>query len=336
MNDLDLLTEAWDAPEPSPAARAAARAALMERAAAPAPAAPAPVAAPARRRLRMPRWGLRLAAAGVGAAVIATGVTVAQLAGGTDERGRPRAVLPGLPAAPAANAAEALDRAAAATRGEFGNLRPNQWIYTEITERYPEGAHRDRVLKPGGPMRTAVKRYWKRADDKQVAVVEDGPGNGRPKAGPLPNPVPAGATTPEAVLRWAYSRPGMPAEPTRRDHEGTFGYLTMLIREQRLPAATQAVVFRAVARIPGVRLVSGKVDAMGRPAVAVGIVAEKWLRQEILLDARTYAYVGERSVNVRDQRSAAGDGVWESRKGVVHLIAVRTVHRVVNRLGDRT
>src|SRR5262245_24999605 len=83
-----------------------------------------------RPRVRLPRTGVRVVAAGALAVTIAAGVTVAQNLGGVDENGHRRTPLPGLPAGPVASAAELVQRATVRAAAEPSwNPRPDQWTY---------------------------------------------------------------------------------------------------------------------------------------------------------------------------------------------------------------
>ncbi|MQY03296.1 hypothetical protein [Actinomadura macrotermitis] len=324
MNDLDILHDAWEAPAPpSRAAHDAARAALLARAAGTAALAPAP----ARRRRRL---GLRVAVVGAVAAAAVAGVTVVQT-GGSDGHGRPRPVIPGIPPGPVANAAEALDRAALAAQGTAA--RPEQWIYTEVTDRYPGTAHKARVERPTDGLRTRVVRSWWRADGKEAAEEDAG----RLTTRPLSDPVPADVTDGRTMLHWAYGQvPGGREDERDPVVQGeVFGRLNAMVREHEVPARRLSLVFKAIALIPGVKLVPGRVDALGHPAIAVGRVTEGWLREEVLLDARTYAYVGERSIAIKDHTSTGMDGTSTVKKGTIQLIAARTKVAVVDRPGQR-
>ena len=73
-----------------------------------------------------------------------------------------------------------------------------------------------------------------------------------------------------------------------------------LVREAYLPPAALAALWSATARIPGVATAHDEVDAAGRHGVAV-VREFNGLRQELILDPVTYAFLGEREVVTRDQ-----------------------------------
>ncbi|MFI7545747.1 CU044_5270 family protein [Actinoplanes sp. NPDC049599] len=107
---------------------------------------------------------------------------------------------------------------------------------------------------------------------------------------------------------------GLPTDPAElltrvyADTEGrgsgpnaaAFEFLGEALRESLLPPQVAAAIYRAAAKIPGVVLVADSVDAEGRHGVAVARTDEFGEREEWIFDARTFAYLGERSYLVRD------------------------------------
>ncbi|GAA3981322.1 hypothetical protein GCM10023085_74580 [Actinomadura viridis] len=340
MNDLDILRAAWaDTDPPADGARAAARAALLARAGA-APGASTAEPPAARRRsfrpFRLPRPALRFVAVGTLAAAIAAGVTIAQTSGGTDQDGRPRPVLPGLPAGPVANAAEALERAAVtAERRAFTPPRPDQWIYLESRRRTSVKAG---GVATGGPYKTRVVREWKRADGAKTASVRGGrleildamrttPPQDYPSLAGLP-------TDPDALLAWIYREMGGLGSTPEGRYETAYTMLGAILRDNVLPPKVEAALYRAIKKIPGVTLVR-KVDGAGRPAIGLGRVAEGWLHAELLLDPQTFAYLGERSVAVKDHTVSGLDVKATVKKGTVQLMQTRQAAGIVDRPGQR-
>jgi hypothetical protein len=338
MDDLKILRDAWgEADAPSQSTHAKARAVLLAKATGQGD------APRTGRRLRLPRIGARLVAIGMLAAAIAAGVTVVQTSGGTDKAGRSRSVLPGIPAGPVANAAEALDRAAtAADARTFTPPRPDQWIYTELrirTSTKPSGA------VTGGPYKTYIRRHWERGDGKKSAAIVDGrlkvfngfsmtiPPSDYPSLAALP-------TNPDVLLRWVYAQDG--SKPgSQGQYETAFGTLNVILRENLLPPRTEAAIFRTMKKIPGVTLVDNTADAAGRPAIALGRTTEGWLHEEVLLDPKTYAYLGERVISIKGH-TLRGVGSNPTampeyvKKGVLQNLTVRTAAEIVNKPGQRT
>ncbi|HEX6675144.1 MAG TPA: CU044_5270 family protein [Actinomycetes bacterium] len=330
MNDLETLHDAWSPPEaPSHAAYAEARAALLARAAGD------PGRAPA-RRLRLPRIGVRRVAVGALALALAAGVTVVENLGGTDPHGRPRSIVPGLSGTQVANAAEALERAAvfAETRAAL-TPRPNQWIFTK---------ERVSFLTPG-PNKGHVNYGWGRVDGKGTAFLDENgklrfrpaikPPTGRHarKLPPEPWTYPALTklpTDPHALLRWVRKSSGGSDWAAE-----AFDQFTAILRRGGLvPPKLEAAVFRAMARLPGVRLSQGPA-VEGHATLAVGRTNGS-LYEGVLLDRKTFAYRGERTKLVKEDvgfERAKGIGPVGHAKGTVWLFE-RLVTAVVDRPGQ--
>ncbi|HEX8628305.1 MAG TPA: CU044_5270 family protein [Catenuloplanes sp.] len=74
-----------------------------------------------------------------------------------------------------------------------------------------------------------------------------------------------------------------------------------LVTESIIPPAVNAALYRALARIPGVTVVSDAVDASGRTGVGVAIVRDDLAqRYELIFDQAGARYLGQRSYLVRD------------------------------------
>jgi hypothetical protein len=300
MTDLQALHDAWDRPAPpSPAVRAEARAALMQRAA----------------RRRRPHRRRALAAA-LAAAMAALAVVATDLGGSRPE----------VPIA----YAEVLERAAAAAEQKpFTAPRAHQWIYME--DRFDDGATRVR---------------WRRADGAGMAWIENGelrveimhadPRRGRPaklifdgyeKLAALP-------TDPDALLRWAYGEAKNITGAGLTEHGDVYAIFNGMLRDNVLPPELEAAIFRALKLVPGVRL--EEADVLGRPAYSLG-QTEDWLDEELLLDRKTYRYLGERSTVVRDATIdplTAGNETGEVRRGD-RVVAERIRTAIVDRPGER-
>lgn len=319
MDDLDTLREAWGEPKtPSPTARMQARAALMTRAAGRPPEPVRP-----RRRFRLPRAGA-LIAAGALATVVAAGVVVVQTSGGSrDSHSSP----PGGQVGSVALAANVLDRAsAAAEHRHFTPLRSHQWIYTKMSHTTGTGPG---GVVTGGPYRTRVEETWWRADGEQSAGIT----NGRLSVGPAATkpqrpfsyaPLP---TDPDALLRKVGGRTG--------GYEMAYDTLVEILAQTVQPPREEAAIFQAIKKIPHVTLIKGRVDAAGRPAIAVGLeigVDHK----EVLLDPKTYAFLGDRVITIRDQTlESEGEPKTVVKKGTLQTERLRTAVGVVARPGQR-
>jgi DNA-directed RNA polymerase specialized sigma24 family protein len=79
----------------------------------------------------------------------------------------------------------------------------------------------------------------------------------------------------------------------------------------------------------------------GRPAIALGRTAEGWLHEEVLLDPKSYAYLGERAISIKGHTSRGrGDDpnadATYVKKGVLQNLTVRTAAGIVDAPGRRT
>ena len=189
------------------------------------------------------------------------------------------------------------------------------------------------------PHKTLVERSWKRADGKKSAAIEDGKlvlSDMMPTTPPTDYAsLVALPTEPSALLQWIYEDMGGLGETPEGRYSTAYSMLSAVLRESILPPKTEAAVFRALKQIPGVTLVKGRVDAAGRPALGLGRVTEGWLHEELLLDPATYAYLGERSVAIKDHTSRGVDTAVPVKKGDLLNITVRIKAGIVDKAGQR-
>jgi hypothetical protein len=309
MKDLELLHDAWGAPDaPSAAARADARAALLVR---------------ARRTPRRRRLVPRLAAAAALALIVVAGLAAVRDLGGPES-------------VPDASAA-VLERAAVAAEGKpFVPPRDDQWIYVE-----------ERITSPGGgePM---IRRYWRAVDGTGSAWRDDAGklrvervhgGKGRPiraLIGPFAayDQLAALPTDPDALLRRAYREAANITGAGLTEHGDVYALFNGMLRDNVLPPELEAAIFRALKRVPGVTV--EPVDVNGRAALRVG-QTEDWLREEMLLDAQTYTYLGESGTVVRDaiiDPAKAGNATGQIEKGH-KVVSERLATAIVDGPGQR-
>jgi hypothetical protein len=304
-----------------------------------------PAHRPARRLFVLPRTGVRLAVVGALAVTIAVGVTIAQNVGGTDPQGHPRPVLPVIPRGPVANAADLLNRAATAAESRPFAPRPDQWIYVEDHQRFP--AIGTRLTTPKTPLVNFVERTWWRADGRQVARTQEGhygDGKLRVESGnqlwkhnyPVLAALP---TDPTALDDWVAAHEFIGGrKPTNAEERATALYqqYCAVLRNGVAPPKIEAAIYRAIARIPGVTLRKNTVDMAGRPAIAVGRIVEGYLSQEILVDPKTYAYLAEREVVIKDHSSSGLDGELTVKKGAVLNLEMHSISKIVDKPGRRS
>jgi hypothetical protein len=305
MTDLELLHDAWGAPPLRPAARAEARAALLRRAG---------------RRPR--RLVPRLVAAAAAALIIAAGLVALDDLGGGRE-------------VPIASAA-VLERAAAAAEGRpFTPPRDDQWIYVA-----------DRITSSDGD--TQTRRSWRRADGAAAAWIDRAgklrveimrASERRPlriAVGPLAGykTLAALPTDPDALLDWAYRQAKNVTGAGLDEHGDVYAIFNGMLRDNVLPPELEAAIYRALKRVPNVTV--EPTEVAGRPALVLG-QTEDWLREELVLDAETYRYLGERGTIVRDtviDPLKAGNRTGELERGQT-VVAERLATAIVDHPGRR-
>ncbi|GAA4587472.1 hypothetical protein GCM10023194_36450 [Planotetraspora phitsanulokensis] len=294
MDELDLLAELrGDTPRISTGAARAARARLIEAMAAPE---------------RPPRW--------VGPAVWRTGLVAAFAVaivigtvffeGDTPAPGRGPGLTGVLPIAQPAVAAVAERARTVAGRGPADRLEPTAWVYVETLQRESQ-SHEMSTLSD-----------WYTLDGLHSAGVDD---RGRLNvfhAEPLRD-VPSQAflldapDDAEGMARHVY------AEVDRiirgeRDHTirlarvdtsrgrdvAAFTLVQTVLKYFYATPRQQAALYGALAYIPGVEVVDDVADAAGRHGQAFGITDSQSVRSEIILDKRTYRYLGTRAIFTKD------------------------------------
>jgi hypothetical protein len=346
MDELKLLEDLRrETPPITAAAAQAARARLLAAAAESQP--PAPRRG-ARGRLSRAGWRVAIAAA-LGVAL--TAVTVARDLGADPQR--PQQAGPaGLLGAGVANAAELGARAASAAAARpAANPRPNQWLYLE--QLFAETGSDAPPFAPVGARRV-TRRSWNRIDAKRFAYEHRG------RLHQLPNhqlsPVYPWRTfayvsrlpaDPRALLARLYAtvsggqKPYDHARFSREEqHRMVFDFIGDVLRDNIAPPGVQAAIFRALPMIPGVRLQRDAVDAAGRHGVAFARVHDGHVRTELILDPRTYQYLGLRQIVVED--FVAKNVTFRGKKvephvakGTVFDWQARTAAAIVDRPGQR-
>ncbi|BFV55580.1 hypothetical protein KCMC57_up06840 [Kitasatospora sp. CMC57] len=186
-------------------------------------------------------------------------------------------------------------------------LRPGQYVYVESTVSNlastidaDTGTSKSWVDKPH------QRQVWHSADGRTGWLTEEGkaPKGGRAlEAGtgaylnsPSYDYLRTLPTDPEVLLRKIYTE--TKGAGTGPDQEA-FVTIADLVREQAVPGQLAAALYQAAARIPGVVLVDGATDAAGRTGLAIARTnPASGVRDEIIFDRTSYAFLGERSVQV--------------------------------------
>ncbi|WP_188192692.1 CU044_5270 family protein [Nonomuraea sp. SYSU D8015] len=307
MKELERL---WaEMPEATERDLAAARAALTSR-----------MTRPARTR-RFPaqrRFAVRLALVGAMAAVLSGGIVAAQVGLGGQDGPAP------MLAAPPASAEALLELAARAAAGQRDPMPgPGQYVHTTMRiQRYlftqnpetgealyavvrargerwePASLGKPWLLRERAESATGKVPRWLWDKGVEDSLYEPSSCPGQPAYARL-------AAWPTDV---AQVRAKLAAQ-AGGDRLRMWSDLKTLATESVVRPSLSAALFRVAAGLDGITLVPDAVDVAGRPGVAVAMDEGDGTRSELIFDRRTYRYLGERTVNIRDIEVKPGKGV---------------------------
>jgi hypothetical protein len=292
---------------------------------------PADGLGPHRTRWHRPARGTLVAgaAAGVAAVAVAAAVAVSSVTWHTPHQAASQAAGPHRHAAPV-TAAQLLDKVAAvAARQPSPRVRGSQYEYikTEIAQVFYSSS------APLGKPRE--RQVWASVRGSCFPDLVNEPSQGFHHVnlngtGPFSHCA-AGFNNP--TYAWLRSLPARPHALLRMLRALTSGYpaneqdgqmfdaIGSLLGESIVPPRTSAALYRAAAMIPGVTVVTGAADAIGRPGVAVSFTPIHGKSREQWIFARnTLHLIGERNVNVSNGK-------------VVYVTAV-VDRAIVNRRGE--
>ncbi|MFD7435897.1 CU044_5270 family protein [Streptomyces sp. NPDC059861] len=254
--------------------------------------------------------------AGAAAAVAVTALTVAVPSGSS-----------GTPAASKEAVALLEDIALAAEKSEApGGIRDDQFVYIKSRDAY--AGHVDGRRVPLEPVHD--REIWLSVDGTREGLLEedrpgnehvplepDSPDNERATHYRALSALPADA---DEMRDWLYRTAAAQVDEERpdRDH-AAFVLFGDLIRESLMPPEVGAALYRAAATIPGVEVVHGVKDSVGREGVAITRTGDGE-REEMIFDEETLTFLGERVVGA--------DGLVDGTSAVLE----RTV---VDRAGER-
>jgi hypothetical protein len=272
-------------------------------------------------------------AAIIAAGLIAANVT--DVAGNAPAPPSAQAGTDGVTAPPAPSPGSVLQRAAQhADATPLLDARDDQFLYIESMEVRTElhGKNLDEV-RTVGPVRVGTwlsvdgtrdglvtdelggnTRLSGCRDGLQAETIDRPDTTPKVPCTPVPAYRPAAVPTdPDALLAYAYQHSAVGqrggcvwiVKPDSGDvfgdgcvlsseHQRAFMTFTELLYQNHAPAM-QAAVFRAAARIPGVELKTGVLDAAGRPGIAVART-DLGTREELVFDPQTYAFLGHNSI----------------------------------------
>ncbi|MGI5165929.1 CU044_5270 family protein [Spirillospora sp. CA-253888] len=214
---------------------------------------------------------------------------------------------------PVASVVSLADNAARAAARRSDAPRPDQWSYVKTVLASSSKGVGGSLFGP--PDRRMTFEEWRRADGAQSARTEGGRVVTRAGGqGPVPYPY---------LLRLPHDPDALLAEVRRRvaaekapiaDGERAFQVIEMMMRDAVLPLKVRAAMYGALAKMPGVRFENRAADILGRRGVTLYQVVGGYLRAEIMVDPRTYDYLGFRFVVVKPHRDSDEHGVQRRYK----------------------
>jgi hypothetical protein len=312
------------------------------------PAATAGSAAPLHARQLPGRRGYRrrllvaaAAAAAVAAAVIVAATRPAGLSQQPASQPRP-AAAPG-PAASAAQLVAYASRAAAA--GPAFAPQPHQWIYVKTELASSSGGVGGMLFGPPDErVRTTV---WTRVDNQREARLEHGrlvfsrPNviggslEGWPRVGFPVNyryldSLPASPARLQAII--AANVRGQGLGPG--GGIGSFRAIQALMENVVLSPRLLAGLYGVLARLHGVHFDHSVTDIAGRHGQGFYTIQEGYIKDEIMINPTTYAYMGQQQIAIRAHTAHATDGTFRIRKG--HVLGWDAVLKsgIVQHAGD--
>jgi hypothetical protein len=217
----------------------------------------------------------------------------------------------------------------------FTPPRPDQWIYVRDRSTYTGSIAREKGMAPVG-----TGQIWSRADGRQTAMTQ---GDERVQALNGPNDYPMLASLPTdprallAALRAHITRQlGLRGPNTEEGwNVALHGTIVRALDAYLLPPRVTGAMWRALALIPGVRQESGTSTVAGHQVITVSRVNEGWDSVQILLDATTHDYVGERSVAAVTHTFDMGGGRRLTvPKGEVQYTITRLAAAIVDAAGQ--
>lgn len=288
-----------------------------------------------RSRQTRPRRGrgLRIVALGAVAAAVAVAVVIAQ--NGTAHPPR-TAIRPATTLAVSRAELVAYATKAAAAQPAF-DPRPHQWIYTETLQAASSAGAGGYLYGP--PNRRVIQKTWRRVDGMESAYLQHGKLRVGQSNLPSPvhgnaNPVPTPIGWPSTSYPYLESLPTNPAsltalikanlkaepDPIGADghgNVGVFNAIQVLMENVVLPPKLRAGLYGALAADPAVHFDRSVTDLAGRTGVAFYTIQEGYLKDEIVINPHSYAYMGYQDVAIRSHTSAGLDGTAHFHKGQI-------------------
>ncbi|MFJ9011223.1 CU044_5270 family protein [Streptomyces canus] len=262
--------------------------------------------------------GLALAGGGDANSSLATGPALTTRIGAADAQGADRLL-------------DHISLAAADTSEPA--VRDDQFLYiaSKVASTYPKTVD-DKTTLVSEKLHS--RQVWESPDGRNGWLIE--PGNTSEDGITLAGPNPLSSayhrlaqlpTEPGALLRKIYQESDANRDPEVPRDQAAFVAIGDLLTESYPPVDLTAALYRAAAEIPGVVAVDDAVDAVGRHGVAIARLDEQsGQRTEWIFDKKTYAFLGERNVQVEPSETF--------KKGTVTFTIAITQRAVVNEMKE--
>ncbi|MCX4857985.1 CU044_5270 family protein [Streptomyces canus] len=262
--------------------------------------------------------GLALTGGGDANASLATGPALTTRIGATDAQGADRLL-------------DHISLAAADTSETA--VRDDQFLYiaSKVASTYPKTVD-DKTTVVSQKLHS--RQVWESPDGRNGWLIE--PGNTSEDGITLAGPNPLSSayhrlaqlpTEPGALLRKIYQESDATRDPEVPRDQAAFVAIGDLLTESYPPANLTAALYKAAGEIPGVVAVDDAVDAVGRHGVAIARLDEQsGQRTEWIFDKKTYAFLGERNVQVEPSETF--------KKGTVTFTIAITQRAVVNEMKE--
>ena len=229
------------------------------------------------------------------------------------------------------------DATVSAAAGPAFNPRPHQWIYTDVLQATSSAGTGGFLAGP--PDGRLNQKIWTRVDFQAYAYFKNGKliiaASNVPRSantGQAVEPVPFG--WPSVSYAYLNSLPTGPAQlmavikdnlkaepdPIGSEGIGNVGVISAvqaLLQNTVLPPRLLAGLYGVLARDPAVRFEHSVSDLAGRSGVGFSTVQEGYLKEQIVINPRTYAYMGYVDVAVGAHTSTGLDGTAHFRRGQV-------------------
>ncbi|MFI8193038.1 CU044_5270 family protein [Streptomyces sp. NPDC085946] len=207
---------------------------------------------------------------------------------------------------------------AAGHERDYGTIRDDQFVYVDSKVSYSRSEDGRTTVQPPHRLES-----WHSVDGTREGLMRE-TGRGDWPLDPDARPGEPGhevstsfrhlstlPTDPGEMYDWL--REVAPRYSGQDTDQAVFVLAGDLIQSAIVPPEQGAALYRAVARVPGVTVVEGAVDAVGRRGVAITRQdPDNPTRDEWVFDPETYEFLGERSVATDDYENVTEGTVTSS------------------------